>query len=52
MQLRMRDMARAAMEAGAALPPVYSRYLRTWVLLGILAFASLVIVFYLMVAKP
>jgi len=52
MQLRMRDMARAAMEAGEALPPAYARYLRAWVLLGIPAFASLVIVFYLMVAKP
>jgi uncharacterized membrane protein len=52
MQLRMRDMACAAMEAGEALPPAYARYLRAWALLGIPAFAALVIVFYLMVAKP
>ena len=52
MQIRMRDMARAAMEAGAPMPAVYARYLRTWILLGIPAFVSLVVVFYLMVAKP
>jgi uncharacterized membrane protein len=52
MQLRMRDMARAAMEAGRPMPPAYGRYFRGWVLLGIPAFLSLVVVFYLMVAKP
>ena len=52
MQVRMRDMARAAVEQGTALPPRYFRFFRTWVLLGIPAFLSLVAVFYLMVAKP
>jgi uncharacterized membrane protein len=52
MQGRMRDMARASMDAGHPLPPRYFRFFRTWVLLGIPAFLALVAVFYLMVAKP
>jgi uncharacterized membrane protein len=52
MQLRMREMARTAMEAGEPMPPEYARYLRVWVLLGIPAFFALAVVFYLMVAKP
>ena len=52
MQIRMRDMARAAAAAGTALPERYWRYLRRWVALGVVAFAALVVVFYLMVAKP
>ena len=52
MQLQMREMARAAAEAGAALPERYGRFFRIWVALGIPAFAALVVVFYLMVAKP
>jgi uncharacterized membrane protein len=52
MQVRMRDMARAAAAAGSPLPPRYWRFFRLWVALGIPAFTSLVAVFYLMVAKP
>jgi uncharacterized membrane protein len=52
MQLRMREMARAAAEAGAPLPERYHRFFRIWVALGIPAFLALVVVFYLMVAKP
>lgn len=52
MQLRMRDMARVAVERGTALPERYFRYLRVWIALGIPAFLALVVVFYLMVAKP
>jgi uncharacterized membrane protein len=52
MQLRMRDMARIAAAQGTPLPPRYWHFFRLWVLLGIPAFFSLVIVFYLMVAKP
>jgi uncharacterized membrane protein len=51
-QLRMREMARQAVAAGAPLPPRYWQFLRYWVLLGIPAFLALVVVFYLMVAKP
>ncbi|MDQ1833916.1 DUF2269 family protein [Massilia scottii] len=52
MQLRMRDMAQVAARDGTELPPLYWRYLRFWVLLGIPAFFALVIIFWLMVAKP
>jgi len=46
LQIRMRGFAQDAVKAGTELPPIYWRYLRYWVLLGIL------VVFYLMVAKP
>lgn len=52
MQIRMRDMATEASQAGRELPERYSRFLRLWVALGVVAFLALVIVFYLMVAKP
>jgi len=52
LQIRMREYARAADAAGTELPAIYWRYLRIWVLLGIPAFLALVVVFYLMVAKP
>jgi uncharacterized membrane protein len=52
MQIRMRDMAREAAAAGAALPPRYFRMLAWWVALGFVAFGALVMVFLLMVAKP
>jgi uncharacterized membrane protein len=52
MQIRMREMARVAAQQGSALPDRYWRFFRVWVALGIPAFVALVIVFYLMVAKP
>jgi uncharacterized membrane protein len=53
LQLQMRNMASEAAWTGAPmLPARYWRYERVWVLLGIPAFVSLLIVFYLMVAKP
>jgi uncharacterized membrane protein len=52
MQLRMREMAREAAASGASLPARYWTFFRAWVALGVPAFASLVAVFYLMVAKP
>ncbi|HEU4532286.1 MAG TPA: DUF2269 domain-containing protein [Steroidobacteraceae bacterium] len=52
MQMRMRDMADRAAARGLEIPPVYWRYLDWWIVLGVIAFFSLVAVFYLMVAKP
>ena len=52
LQIRMRDFARAAAAGGSELPPIYWRYLRFWFALGVPAFLALVVVFYLMVAKP
>ena len=51
-QYRMRNMARAAAEGGAALPGHFRRLFHIWVALGIPAFLALVVVFCLMVAKP
>jgi uncharacterized membrane protein len=52
MQIKMRDMAVEAARTDAPMPAKYWRYLRVWTALGVVAFAALVIVFYLMVAKP
>lgn len=52
MQIRMREMAQQAAAAGRELPDRYWQFLRWWVALGIVAFLALVVVFYLMVAKP
>ena len=52
-QMKLRTLARDAVGTGATtLPSEYWKYERIWVLLGIPAFISLVVVFYLMVAKP
>jgi uncharacterized membrane protein len=52
-QMQMRAMANEAAVTGAPmLPARYWRYERAWVVLGIPAFTALVIVFYLMTAKP
>ena len=52
LQIRMRKLAEAAARDGAALPAEYRRLLGVWTALGVPAFFSLVVVFYLMVAKP
>ena len=52
LQIRMRDMAQASARDGIALPALYWRYLRIWAALGVPAFFALIIVFYLMTAKP
>jgi uncharacterized membrane protein len=52
LQIRMRDLARAAAAEGRALDPLYWRYARTWFWLGVPAFAAIVAVFALMVLKP
>ena len=51
-QIRMRRLADAAARERAPLPAAYARLLRWWTALGVPAFVSLVVVFYLMVAKP
>ena len=52
LQLRLRALADAAAAAGAALPPAYFRCLRWWVALGWPAFAGMLAIFWLMIAKP
>jgi uncharacterized membrane protein len=52
MQIRMRNQAIEAVRLQRDLPESYWRMLRAWVMLGVVAFTALVVVFYLMVAKP
>jgi len=52
LQIRLRDIATEAAGAGNGLPPIYWRYFRIWVALGIPAFCAFVVIFWLMVAKP
>lgn len=52
MQAKMRDLAREAASAGAALPASYHRLLRWWVAFGFPAFGSVLLIIWLMIAKP
>jgi uncharacterized membrane protein len=52
MQIKMRDMANTAASAGTELPQKYWSFLKLWTALGVVAFVALMVVFYLMVAKP
>lgn len=52
MQSRMRDLARAAAEAGEALPAAYHRLFRTWFAFGFPAFAAIMAILWLMITRP
>jgi uncharacterized membrane protein len=52
LQILMRDLARSSERDGTGLPARYWRYARIWFWLGVPAFASLVVIFFLMVTKP
>jgi len=52
MQIEMRDLARAAAAKDTPLPPRYHALFRRWVLFGIPGFGSVMIILYLMIAKP
>ena len=52
LQVRARDLARAAIATGQPLPPGYDRLMCLWYGLGWPAFLALIAVFWLMVAKP
>ncbi|WP_337847499.1 DUF2269 domain-containing protein [Sphingomonas sp.] len=52
LQIRARDLARAACASGQPLGPDYHRAMRLWFILGWPAFIGLTAVFWLMVAKP
>jgi uncharacterized membrane protein len=52
MQIRMRDLARLAVEKSQPLPPRYFALFRRWFLFGIPGFGSVMIILYLMIAKP
>lgn len=52
LQIRIRDLAKIALDAGTELPDAAWRAYRIWFALGWPAFIGLLGVFYLMVAKP
>jgi uncharacterized membrane protein len=52
MQMRMRDLAAAAASRGAPLPDAYHRLARTWIALGFPGFGSVLVIIWLMIAKP
>ncbi len=52
LQIKMRDMAVAALQNNTVLPDRYHRYFWYWFSLGWPAFISLIAVFYLMTFKP
>lgn len=52
LQIRMRDLARAYETHGMPIGEKYLRYSRIWFWLGVPAFSSLIVIFWLMVAKP
>jgi uncharacterized membrane protein len=52
MQIKMRDLAKAAADDGRPLPPVYYRLFRWWFAFGFPAFAAVLAIFWLMIARP
>lgn len=52
LQVQMRNLAMHAVVEGGSLLPPYLRFYRWWFALGWPAFIGVLIVFYLMVAKP
>jgi uncharacterized membrane protein len=52
MQIEMRDLASAAAASGQPLPPRYFSLFRRWVWFGIPGFGSVMIILWLMIAKP
>lgn len=51
-QIRLRDLADAAAKAGQPLPERYHRLFRAWFVLGFPAFAAVLAIVWLMLAKP
>jgi uncharacterized membrane protein len=52
MQMRMRDLAVAAMSTGGALPTAYHRLFWWWFAFGFPAFGAVLAIFWLMIARP
>jgi uncharacterized membrane protein len=52
LQIQMRDLAIEAATQSLALPETYRRYYGWWFALGWPAFIGVLVIFYLMVAKP
>lgn len=51
-QMRLHTMAKNAAETGADLPPEYTKLFRIWIVCGFPAFAGVMAILWLMIAKP
>lgn len=51
-QMKMRDLAAEAASAGEPLPKAYHRLFRIWFLFGFPGFGSVMLILWLMIAKP
>ena len=52
MQLRMRELAAQAVRSATPLPPAYHRLFRIWFAFGFPAFAAVLGILWLMIARP
>jgi uncharacterized membrane protein len=52
MQMRMRNLATEAVRQGKPLPAAYHRFFRWWFACGFPAFAAVLGIFWLMIARP
>jgi uncharacterized membrane protein len=52
MQMRLRDLSAAAALNGTPLPPAYHRLFWCWFAFGFPAFAAVLAIFWLMIARP
>lgn len=52
LQIKMHEMAKNSFKSGSQLPDCYWKMDRWWIILGSLAFPAVIIIFWLMVAKP
>jgi uncharacterized membrane protein len=52
LQICVRELSNAAAANGQALPAIYNRYMQVWFWLGWPAFIGVLVIFWLMVAKP
>jgi uncharacterized membrane protein len=52
MQIEMRDLARKAAAADQPLPPRYHMLFRRWVCCGFPGFGAVIVILWLMIAKP
>ena len=52
MQMRMRDLLIHAVETNTKLPTEYQRLFRWWFAFGFPAFAAVLLIFWLMIARP
>lgn len=51
-QIKMRDLAHIALAEGQELPEAYHRFFRIWFACGIPAFLAILVIFWLMLARP